>query len=165
MDYLGGVNLDGYYRYNGQSPDQAKTYAQFFRNGVVESVASFGPISNMADRPIPSEHIETQLIKVTNIYRNALSTAGIEAPYFFFLSFLGVKDSKLLVNGNVFPESAQLTERDTDSLILPETVADAVGFDIAQTLKPLFDSYWNAYGYDGSQNYDESGKWIKSRAQ
>ena len=157
----GGVNLDGYYRYYGKSQDQAKTYAQVFRNGVVESVASFGPIQQMADRPIPSKYIETQLIRVTNIYRDALSTAGIEAPYFFFLSFLGVKDSKLLSGGNVFPETARLTERGTDSLILPETVAEAVGFDTAQTLKPLFDSYWNAYGYDGSQNYDESGQWIK----
>ena len=47
-----------------------------------------------------------------------------------------------------------------DTLILPEVMAEANEFDIAKTLKPLFDSYWNAYGYDGSQNYDQQGQWI-----
>jgi hypothetical protein len=157
----GGVNLDGYFRYVRTSNDQAKSYTQLFRSGVVECVASFSSIQNVSDRPVPSVFIETQLIRLTNAYRHTLSSAGVGSPFLFFLSFLGVHGSVLIAGGGPFSESATVTQRKTDALILPEIIAETDGFDAAQTLKPLFDSYWNAYGYEGSQNYDKSGKWIQ----
>lgn len=152
------VNLDGFYSYAFGSGDATKTYVQVFRNGVVEVVASFGPIEGEAEKPVPATYIETQLIRLVGSYRRGLFSAGIEGPFMFFLAILNVTGSKLLTGG-AWSETASLAQNDADDLVLSEVVAESNDFDVAQTLRPLFDSYWNAYGYEKSQNYDKHGLW------
>ncbi len=155
------VNLDGFYSYAFARDDATKTYAQVFRNGVVEVVASFGPIEGEA-KPIPAAYIESQLIRLAGVYRQGLLSAGIEAPFMFFLAILNVAGSKLLTGGT-WGETASLAQNDANDLVLSEVVAESNDFDVATTLKPLFDSYWNAYGYERSLNYDEHGLWKPER--
>ena len=157
---VGGFNFEGYYRYFGASREQCKGYTQVFRSGVIESTLVFTAINQpKVDKPVLPHFLETKIVECVNRFKSGLSSAGVDAPYFFFLSFLNVQGSKMVLGGDYFPAIRELNERATTILTLPEVVAETSAFESAQALKPLFDAYWNAYGYERSLNYDESGKW------
>jgi hypothetical protein len=52
---------------------------------------------------------------------------------------------------------------DRDALVLPEVMIESFECDAADVMKPLFDVIWNATGFPGCMNYDETGKRIRRR--
>ena len=38
---------------------------------------------------------------------------------------------------------------------------ESFDFESSKVMKPIFDAVWNACGYPGSQNYDDSGNWCR----
>ena len=93
-----------------------------------------------------------------------LKLARIEPPAFLMLSFLGVRGYWMYVGPQWAGSGARTIGR--DNLIAPELVLDTYDLDEAQTatlMRPLFDSIWNACGWERSINYDEQGKWRMAR--
>lgn len=154
------LNLDGFLQHSPGSNGTSKVYTQLFRNGSIETVSVFSNIQS-TERPVPSAFIENQLVRLVGEFTRQLKMLDVGAPYIFFLSFLGIKNSHLLAGRSYFGEVAPIVQRGTDSLLLPEVMVEAEQFDPAEVLRPLFDSYWNAYGYERSSSYDDMGKWRK----
>jgi hypothetical protein len=48
---------------------------------------------------------------------------------------------------------------DRDILLLPEVIIENYTDKVENILKPIFDTVWNACGFNGSSNYDEDGEW------
>jgi hypothetical protein len=75
-----------------------------------------------------------------------------------FLALLGVKGTTPMpISHASFYGRLPLKQND---LILPEVVVDDFAAEASTVLRPLFDTVWNAYGYERSLNYDQNGKWI-----
>ena len=49
---------------------------------------------------------------------------------------------------------------DRDVLIMPEILIENYEADVGRALRPAFDSVWNAAGWSGSINYDQTGRWV-----
>lgn len=151
------VNLDGYVLFTDRGRDST-AYTQVFRSGLVESVAVFEPHDGYPPS-LPSGFIEEQLIQALPRFTQALITKDIEPPYFLFLSFLKAQGYQLATAERFLGRSDVLTDR--DSLILSEVEIEQVGFDPAAVVRPIFDMLWNAFGYEGCNNYNDHGVYIK----
>ena len=151
------VNLDGYVLFTDHGRDST-AYTQVFRSGSVESVAVFEPHDGHPSS-LPSGFIEEQLIQALPRFAQALINKDIEPPYFLFLSFLKAQGYQLATAERFLAPSDVLTDR--DSLILSEVEIEQVGFDPAAVLRPIFDMLWNAFGYEGCNNYNDHGVYIK----
>ena len=52
---------------------------------------------------------------------------------------------------------------DREILVLPDIVIEDYPDCIASTLKPVFDTIWNACGFPRSLNYNDEGEWAPRR--
>jgi len=147
------VNLDGYVLFTDRGGN-SNAYTQVFRSGMVESVAVFEPYEGHP-LSLPSGSIEEQLIQALPRFTQALIRKDIEPPHFLFLSFLKARGYQLATSERFrfLSRSDVLTDR--DCLILPEVEIDQVGFDSAAVLRPIFDMLWNAFGYEGCNNFND----------
>jgi len=71
------------------------------------------------------------------------------------LSLLGVKGYEMAKPPNYF--SFRSTAIDRDDLLMPEAIVESFDADVISVLKPLFDSVWQASGWQGSPNFDDKG--------
>lgn len=146
------INFNGLITYSGGT--EPNSYAQLYRNGILEAVdASLfwgGPSENF----IPSVAYEEALLSYLPTCLALLQGFGCGLPLFVALSltnvkgfFMGVKSShrREVIHENI--------------LILPEAEVADYGVSADAILKPLFDMVWNAAGYPGSLNFDASGAW------
>ena len=152
------VNLDGFLTYSSSRrvSNGNESYAQLFRNGIIETVASIDTFFD--EKVIPSQYYEQETIRCVNDYLKIFSRYELEMPVYVFLSFVNVKDYALMVVNHRVSGGVNLERGD---MILPETVITTYDMNIIEILRPIFDRIWNAFGYQRSFNFDESGKWIK----
>lgn len=158
-----GINLDGFYTHakSSEGPDYAG-YTLFFRSGAVEAVGVIGATSDIAgDRIIPSQAYERWAGEFLPEVLARLEHIGIVPPAFLFLSLIGVKGYRYGVHPSLY--SGGPNKADRDNLILPEVLLQDFKADPFRTLKPLFDMVWNAFGFEGSANYDDQGNWSPQR--
>ena len=47
-----------------------------------------------------------------------------------------------------------------NTMMLPEAVFEGDGMEPYEILRPIFDMVWNTFGFIGSLNYDDQGKWV-----
>jgi hypothetical protein len=152
-------NLDGYLTYFEGKEGKSYSYAQFFRNGILESVDSTLLEPCGEEHRIPSLSFEEKLIESLTTYLSLFKSLNIEPPIFIFLTLLGVKGYYLAVN-----QSYQAFKRnriDRDNLQLPENIIENYNESAAQILRPCFDGIWNAGGFPRDLNYNEEGKWVR----
>ncbi|MDA0999191.1 MAG: ATP-binding protein [bacterium] len=152
-------NLDGFVCYSGNPPRPHRAYLQLFRTGVVETVeiSVYGE-GNIINGP----GYEVEIVQSVKRYLKQLQILGIGMPVYIFLSVLDASGAVLRL-----PESWHFRrggeyghQADRNEFILPEAVIEDYDTDIPVALKPQFDMIWNAFGYDGSINFDAEGNWI-----
>lgn len=148
-------NLDGHLTYNGADSTISDAYAQLFRNGIIEAVRVWdewnGEIS------LPSVAYERETVSALRAYTEALPELGVVTPAYIFLSLLCVGGRRIAVQNLGFRRRD--SQADRDSIVLPEILIEDWAVDPAETLRPLFDMVWNAFGFPRSLNYDENGRW------
>lgn len=129
-------------------------YLQVFRSGVVETVDK-SLLSREGNCPpyVPSGSLEEELIGKTGMYLKLLEALEVQPPLFLMLSMIGVRGYTLAARSG-FSD----TELNQDELLFPEMLIEKYGEDPSRFLRTLFDNLWNAWGYIGSQNYDENGE-------
>ena len=74
-----------------------------------------------------------------------------------FLTFVDVKRCVLVSSGR---SPLRVLEWLDDTLVLPEVVIEDRADQLEKVLKPLFDTVWNAFGFNRSSNYDAEGNWV-----
>jgi hypothetical protein len=163
-------NLDGFVRSTRADYKAAATigYTQVFRNGIIETVdmsilgihaqnvAQLG--SSLEPKSFNGERYERKLLEAVKRYLDLLKFLGVEPPLFIMLSFLGVKGYKIALQKTVHHIIEYTGEIDRNNLIIPEIMLENFAADLAQAMKPIFDTVWNAAGGIGSPNYNTEGK-------
>jgi hypothetical protein len=152
------INLDGFLTYSANYRDKklCESYAQLFRSGIIETVASIDTFFD--EKIIPSQYYEEQALKCLNYYLKILSVFGLEMPIYVFLSFVNVKGYDLMVVNHRVSGGEVLERQD---IVLPEKVITNYNVNSTELLRPIFDIVWNAFGYKRSFNFDENGNWLK----
>ena len=147
-------NVDGLSLYD----PHGFSYTQIFRNGIIESVSN---PSWSDEKIIPSYAYEDNLLKTIKVYLGILNKLNIDFPIIIMVSFIGVKGFKMAVNQRLFFSSFEQHIVDRDNLVINEVIINDKDEDISKSVKPIFDTVWNACGFANSLNYDENGDWGK----
>lgn len=161
-------NIDGIVESVGKfnSPSQ-DSYTQVFRNGIIEtvdtsilehnalSVSSLG--ASIEPKSFYGEIYERKLLETLNRFFNLQKFLDNEPPFFIMVSFLGVKGYKILDKQiDIFYPYTEGIDR--FNLIIPEIMIGNFEMNLAEQMRPIFDTVWNSAGYIGSLNYDSNGQ-------
>jgi len=141
--------LEGYAISSAANAGPSRAYTLVYRNGIVEAVATFTKSDNQA---VIFPNYEQLVATAVGRYLKALASFGLEAPFYLLLSFVQVQ-------GYVMDSWRQQEPLKKSSLIIPEAILSGVQQPIYEVLKNSFDTVANAFGLDGSANYDENGHW------
>ena len=156
-------NFDGFLVADQDPQGRLESYVQVMRNGFFEAVTSriLEPrVINQGGKPaliIPSIAWEQQILQTAGNYLAALKELNMPLPYVLSLSLLNVKGYTMYVGPRYSIGNPHSVDR--DHLLTEEMLIETPISDVAALFRPLFDQVWNACGFRGSLNYDESGTW------
>jgi hypothetical protein len=155
-------NLDGFLTYCRDANGKSFSYAQLYRNGIIEAVEGLLLEPHEERLSIPSIAYEEKLINSLADYLSLLKELTVEPPIFIFLTLLGVKGYSMGVSRERY--SIDETQKvDRDILQLPEVVVESYNEAAAKLLKPCFDAIWNACGFPKDLYYNDADEWAPSR--
>jgi hypothetical protein len=150
------INLDGVVIFSGGTASHS--YTQLYRSGIVEAVNGT-TLNPSGKNVIPSRSYEERILGYLPLCFGALQRMGVQAPIVFALTLTNVKGLRMGIGDRFVINPGYPI--DSDTLLLPEIVIDDFTTSPTDILLPLFNLVWNACGYERSQNFDESGKWIE----
>ena len=164
-------NIDGIVRSERRewmNPTSTVAYTQVFRNGIIETVDisilgvyAWNASTSKIDpdkRIFHGERYERKLLEAVKRYIDLQKFLEIDPPLFIMVSFLGMKGYRIFHPSFEQRSSQSSDEIDRMNLIISEIIVDNFDGDLAEAMKPIFDTVWNAAGDIGSPNYDTSGK-------
>lgn len=147
------INFDGLYSFSSNGAANGG-YCQVFRSGAIEAVDA--DMFARGDRKqIPIFPVEEEIIRALSRYLRVQSAIGAECPIAVMLSLIGVRGYEMALPLSYL--STGSTSIDRDDLLIPEILIEEWDIDVASVMKPLFDSVWQAAGWEGSLSYDEAG--------
>ena len=149
------VNLDGHISSTSVGLGTCFTYVQIFRNGAVESACMLHDANGQMVLPTGYER---DVLAFVSSYVEFARRYEFEPPYLLFLSFVGVRGCILGTQAFRLPATGPAAFQD-EMVVLPEVVMVERDEQPHRVMKPVFDMVWNAFGFLGSQNYDDDGKW------
>ncbi len=151
--------LEGLASYSGRDDlvETMYSYALLFRTGIIEAVSVIGHADTHGLFVAPVT-VEWDLLQVFKSYCETLARYAVEPPYYIFLSLTGVRDHRLYTGGPFFTPNLR-----HDILLLPEITVDDLTQSSEKILRPLFDLFWNAFGFPKSSSFDQSGAYIGER--
>ncbi len=154
-------NLEGIVTYSGTATGESSSYAQLYRNGIIEAVEGSLLISRNRELSIPSIKYERELIKAVTSYLRLMQNMSIEPPVILFLTITKVKGYHMATRQVPWPDMIHPIDRDL--VFLPEVLIQSYESNAQSILRPCFDALWNACGFARSLNYNEKGEWIEEK--
>lgn len=151
------ITLHGVLNYTNPQDGRSAAYTEVSRRGIIEAVYSFSDGPNDA-KYIHSVAFEEKLIQALTRYLPQMVALELQPPFYIYLSFVEMTGYSLrvpYVNGFGYQD----LPCDQHILTIPEIVVSDPSFPAQTILKPIFDMVWNAFGFPGSQNYDDLGAW------
>ena len=151
-------NIDGLLTFSYFSGKKRSfSYVQLYRNAIIEAVDTYLIWSGIEDKTIPITAVENELIQAVQRYIEVYRKFNIDAPIFLFLTLIDVKEfrisrGKILWINEKYPIDREIVQ-------IPEIIIEDYNFEPSQLLKPIFDSIWNACGFERSLNYTTEGVW------
>jgi hypothetical protein len=148
-------NLDGLLLSSGEPNLPCHTYTLYMRNGSVEVVVHVGS-ELKGQGGIWLFELEQYIFQGVTRYAQAIVAAGASFPIIVLASVVGVAGKLAIMRRGQMSEPRSI---DRDSLLLPEVALTDGLEDLPRVLRPLFDSLWQACGYERSQSYGQDGIW------
>ncbi len=152
-------NLDGFLNYDAEG---GTGYLQVFHDGAAETVdAELIGIHGQRYSPfVPSGVYEQKLIQACQKYMCGYKALGVAPPIAVMLSLVGCKGVEMLLSQARQWLGNPTGPIDRDVAAMPEiTIENLDTAELPRTLKPIFDSLWQACGWPRSLNYDKQGNW------
>lgn len=135
-------------------------YVLVFRNGIFETVDIRILNSHSdQDKSIPNITFEREIVKTTKLYLEYQKKMGVLPPIALFITLCRIEGYYLAVDKKYHRFEEKRYPLKQSTLKLPEIIFDDYPEDIPKSLKSLFDSLWNAFGWDSSRNYNKDGTW------
>ncbi len=153
--YSPRLNFDGIVFSSGGKPGSSEnTYAQLYRNGIVEAVTDDVSYEDNGEIYLAPNRYEAHLIHELGVYLKSYKDLSISPPIWCFITLTGVKDASIRCPGRYLYTHHSV---DRSSLNVPEFVVDDCDTPSIQILRPAFDLIWNAVGLSCSFNFDKDG--------
>jgi len=129
-----------------------------FRNGCIE-LATSDPHAGCEKPLLRGKWIVYSFTQAIANNIRCLHALGVDAPYVFSLSFVGVK-------GYMFSNGDRASMRrpvvlNEDVLIIPDIFIEEADAELKKILKPTFDILWNAFGFEECGFYDDNEKLVE----
>ncbi len=153
--------LEGYATFTGREDidEGIFNYALLFRSGIIESGSTVG-YSNEQGPFVPASAVEWKVLEALRRFREKLTEKGVELPLYVFLTLIGVRGHHLAAARHPFGLRRTLR---TDALLLPEAIITDAQQTDEEVMRPVFDRFWNAFGYERSLSFDAAGKYVGER--
>ncbi len=139
---------EGMYTYNDWA------YTALFRNGVIE--AAEGLVTK--DGVLYPAELQMELIEGIRTYLALMEDLGLSPPVRILLALTGVANHTFPAKGLAALRTPNPPFRESTCEIRGPLI-ETFQLEVADALRPLFDRLWNAFGYAGCPNYDETGHW------
>lgn len=159
----GRFTFDGVSVASSTPKGQFDSVVQVFRSGFLEALNATilqtrpqGP-DGVESRLIPGVAWESCILQALSRYLQVLAEAGVGPPSVVGLALLNVRGYVMAMDFHRTPHGSRAV--DQDHLLTDEVVIEDGSPDLGRVLRPLFDQVWNACGWSGSPNYNESGGW------
>jgi hypothetical protein len=152
-------NADGMFVVSTEADGSLHSCTQIFINGSVESLRAFGLRRGDQFKSIPAqyvEHIVEQFLADVLKFYEALE---IYPPFAVFLSIIGGEGYFLTPGIETGFDSLSLSRNE---VLFPEIVLNDEE-DLDVQLRPVFDLFWNAFGFSRSFSYGQDGRRIKPK--
>ncbi|AFY61834.1 helix-turn-helix domain-containing protein [Synechococcus sp. PCC 6312] len=151
---IGVSSWDRRYNFDGVvtfvSNENSVSYAQLFRNGVIEAFESI----DSRQYPKLIHDVSVNIIKEIKGYLSLLYKLEVELPILIGISLVNVRGKRFKNDG------WSTGEIDRNIIVTPEVILENQHKSIEEVLKPVFDTLWQASGYTRSPNYDHNGSFI-----
>jgi hypothetical protein len=144
-------------------------YIQLFRSGAIEEVdASVMPKVVQQRNYIPSRNFEARVLNGVARRLGVLKDMNVQSPVLLHLTLLGVKGYRIGIQPDDWGDyraQADQNPIDRDDLLLRGNLIENIqAIDnlveyAGRVLRPVFDTVWNAAGFDRSLHYDNDGNW------
>lgn len=163
------MTFDGVWLLSAEKINGREAYGFYFVDGTVEIAGNRGfffqwPMSGSYGQKIPmirSEELCNCLLNAVYKIHLFYHLLGIQGKVLFQLSILNAREY-CLYNGLWNDSTSQGKAIDRDFAILPELVIENLheldSDGISRAFRPLFDSIWNAAGYQECNFYNSEGK-------
>lgn len=147
------INYDGLLHYSINSEGKIFTFSQIHRNGIIKAINAHIVASSGF---YVFESTEKKLVESLKNYIELYQKLNISSPIVGYLSYYGMKRTKIAVSQTQVSE-----ELKNDNLYLPSFyINNTDDFNAGRILKPIFDIVWNAYGYEKTICLDDDGNLI-----
>lgn len=147
-------SIDGLVTYSGPEErfETVRAFTTFFRNGIIEAVATVHAGERNGTRIVNLAGIEQEAARFVRRSIKEYEHYAIGAPLYFMLSVVGVRGLSANVGewhgGIAYPHRS-------DNILLPELRLEVSQLkDLDEALQPIFDLLWNAFGQRGSPAID-----------
>ena len=152
-------NLDGLLNFKRESGNIDYTaYVQQYRQGIIETVNA-DLLREYDQKKLisvsPGFSVEGKIIQFADDALKLTLKRGIQTPVYLFLHFINVKGYDLYSERLRRPFSRE-KGIDRGFLKFPETVVHNYTDKVDSSLKPWFETLWNACGYKQCLSYDDN---------
>ena len=150
------LTFDGIVLFSGGKPDSSEnTYAQLYRNGIVEAVTDDISYEVDGKNHLAPNRYESHLLNELGVYLRSYKALSVSPPIWCLITLTGVKGASVRYS-NYYLHTQHSIDRSV--LQLPEFVVDDLDSSPVEILRPAFDLIWNAMGHPSSFNFDKDGK-------
>jgi hypothetical protein len=152
------VNLDGFVSQADRNLSGLRTYAQFFRNGAIESVAELR-YADDSSSCFTGRDMGTLIVSGIRQYFEVLKSFNAGLPAYVFLSLCNATGIKYRypISGYSWKETSMFGK---EIAALPEIRVDDFNIDVPLVLRPIFNMLWNTFGFEACDLYGGKGEWL-----
>ena len=157
------INLDGAVGARNTTAGVTHGYTVIFRNGFIEStwVQTTKNPDSTANPSLPGGSFEGHLRNFVLSLRDEINHWGAGSEILVMLSLLRADGMRLAYSRDFSGDESGIFDRDI--LAFPDIEMDSERSDLMQQLRPLFNMVWQAAGFNGSPNFNNSGDWVPPR--
>jgi hypothetical protein len=155
-------NIDGLIHVSTGTPDvrEAYGYTQLFHSGAVEIIDGYS-ITEVGDIPntISSHYVEEAIVKGVDETFKYLMETKVEGDVIALVSMLGLKGLQLH-QGRTLSHRSIPYAVDRNHLLF-KAMRMELDMGYAQYSKSICDQFWQAFGAQGSPNFDADGRRVR----
>lgn len=152
------VNLDGYLASAYKPNEGNESYAQLFRDGLIEVVEFVERWEVRGHNFLPGQQFDEIVQKIVAGAQKIYKTLEIDAPVVAMLTLLGMQ-GRLMRSGKQWGYEHDVPF-DSQEILCPDVLIEDLNACSESIAFPIVNLAWNAVGYEQSAFYDKHGKWI-----
>jgi hypothetical protein len=155
------VNFDGFVVLSNSNDDPVQkhhSYAQVFRNGIVEAVATI----DRTDGSVMTSNIDKYAVANSKRIVDALAQFDVEPPFAVLVSLIGIRGRAMTsgVDGLLAPYADPILRQ--DMIHFAEVILESVPATLTETalaVSPLLEQVWNTAGFASLPTLTD-GRWL-----